>query len=85
MGFHPVTGDPFADFDGTPLDLNSESGENVLRRWTPYGIRDAIYFLATGRCRGTVRELVAADLETGSEPLEFSYSVDHQEERTRYE
>lgn len=77
MGFHPVTGDPFADIDGTPLGLASESGEDILRRWTPFGIRDAIYFLATGNCRGSVKELTADVLMSGPEPLEFSYSLDH--------
>jgi hypothetical protein len=80
MGFHPLTGDPFADVDGTPLNLASESGEDILRRWTPYGIRDAIYFLATGECRGTVKELTPGYLMSGAEPLEFSYSTNHQKE-----
>ena len=75
MGFHPRTGDPFADVDGTPLNLDSESGEDILRRWTPFGIRDAIYFLATGKCRGRVKELRPADLRAGLEPLEFSYTA----------
>lgn len=80
MGFHPVTGDPFADIDGTPLNLASESGEDILRRWTPYGIRDALYFLATGECRGTVKELTAGYLLAGLEPLEFSYTTNQQKE-----
>jgi hypothetical protein len=75
MGFHPRTGDPFADVDGTPLNLDSESGEDILRRWTPFGIRDAIYFLATGICRGRVKELHPSDLRAGLEPLEFSYTA----------
>ena len=75
MGFHPRTGEPFADVDGTPLNLDSESGEDILRRWTPFGIRDAIYFLATGKCRGRVKELHPADLRAGPEPLEFSYTA----------
>ena len=75
MGFHPRTGDPFADVDGTPLNLDSESGEYILRRWTPFGIRDAIYFLATGKCRGRVKELHPSDLRAGLEPLEFSYTA----------
>lgn len=75
MGFHPRTGDPFADIDGTPLNLDSESGEDVLRRWTPFGIRDAIYFLATGKCRGRVKQLQPGDLRVGPEPLDFTYSA----------
>lgn len=80
MGFHPITGDPFADVDGTPLNLDSETGEDILRRWTPFGIRDAIYFLATGKCRGRVKELRASDLDLGTEPLEFSYGTPFQKE-----
>lgn len=81
MGFHPLTGNPFADIDGTPLNLGSaESGEDILRRWTPYGIRDAIYFLTTGICRGNVKELTPGYLMNGAEPLEFSYSTNHQKE-----
>ena len=75
MGFHPRTGDPFADVDGTALNLDSESGEDILRRWTPFGIRDAIYFLATGKCRGRVKELHPAHLRGGPEPLEFTYTA----------
>jgi hypothetical protein len=75
MGFHPRTGNPFADVDGTPLNLRSETGEEILRRWTPFGIRDAIYFLATGKCRGRVKELRPADLTVGAEPLDFTYSA----------
>jgi hypothetical protein len=74
MGFHPLTGDPFADIDGKPLNLPAETGEDILRRWTPFGIRDAIYFLATGECRGRVKELRADDLRSGTEPMEFTYS-----------
>ncbi len=80
MGFHPRTGDPFADTDGTPINLFAESGEDILRRWTPFGIRDAIYFLATGNCRGRVKELRPADLRVGAEPLEFTFSaISHKE------
>lgn len=80
MGFHPRTGDPFADIDGTPINLFAESGEDVLRRWTPFGIRDAIYFLATGKCRGRVKELRPVDLRVGAEPLEFTFSaISHKE------
>jgi hypothetical protein len=73
-GFRP-DGEPFADPDGTPINLADESGEDILKRWTPFGIRDAIYFIATGRCRGTVKQLTRKDLELarGLEPLPFSF------------
>lgn len=57
MGFHPDTGTPFANRVGTPFSWSSELGNEVLRSWTPFGVRDALYFMATGNCRGTVREL----------------------------
>jgi hypothetical protein len=83
MGFNPISGAPFADVDGTPFNLHSEGGDSVLRRWTPFGIRDAMYFLATGICRGTVKELTVADLENSDEPLDFSYSASPEEEGIR--
>jgi hypothetical protein len=68
-------GEPFADPDGTPVAVAGESGEDILRRWTPFGIRDALYFIATGRCRGTVKELARRDLELmhGVEPIPFTF------------
>lgn len=80
-GFNPLTGNPFADTDGTPINLGSaESGEEILRRWTPYGIRDAIYFLTTGEARGTVKPVLPEDLTPGPEPIEFVYSNGHRKE-----
>jgi hypothetical protein len=75
-GFHPVTGHPFADANGKPINLVAETGVEILRRWTPFGIRDAIYFIATGKCRGTVKRVTPRDLELseGLEALEFSYT-----------
>lgn len=74
-GFHPVTGRPFADQNGKPINLAAETGEEILRRWTPFGLRDAIYFIATGKCRGTVKQVGPHDLEVshGQEAMEFSY------------
>jgi energy-coupling factor transporter ATP-binding protein EcfA2 len=75
-GFHPVTGRPFADPTGKPVNLAAETGSEVLRRWTPFGIRDALYFIASGKCRGTVKEIPLDGLKisTNHEPLEFSYT-----------
>lgn len=74
FGFNPLTGNSFFDIDGSPTPLSTDSGEDILRRWTPYGIRDAIYFLATGRARGTVKLLTSLDFKPGPEPLEFTYA-----------
>jgi hypothetical protein len=76
FGFHPLTGNSFADFDGRASPLSTDSGEDILRRWTPYGIRNAIYFLATGRARGTVKRLLPGDFKPGPEPIDFTYSND---------
>ncbi len=62
MGFHPDTGTPFADRSGNPFSWSSEVGDELLRSWTPFGVREAIYFMATGNCRGTVRELTKQKL-----------------------
>lgn len=62
MGFHPDTGTPFADRVGKPFSWSSELGDELLRSWTPFGVRDAIYFMATGNCRGAVRELTKEKL-----------------------
>jgi len=62
MGFHPDTGTPFADRKGNPFSWSSELGDELLRSWTPFGVREAIYFMATGNCRGTVRELTKEKL-----------------------
>jgi hypothetical protein len=62
LGFHPETGTPFADVNGRPLSWPGEPGEELLRNWTPFGVRDAIYFIATGNCRGTIKEVTKAGL-----------------------
>jgi hypothetical protein len=62
MGFHPDTGTPFSDRFGNPFSWSSELGNELLRSWTPFGVREAIYFMATGNCRGTVRELTKENL-----------------------
>jgi hypothetical protein len=62
MGFHPDTGTPFADRKGNPFSWSSERGNELLRSWTPFGVREAIYFMATGNCRGAVRELTKENL-----------------------
>lgn len=74
-GFNPLRGGPFAGPDGRPILLGSETPREVLKRWTPYGIRDAIYFIATGHCRGTVKRVQPADLlsDRKHQPIEFNF------------
>jgi hypothetical protein len=62
MGFHPDTGTPFSNRFGIPFSWPSELGNELLRSWTPFGVREAIYFMATGNCRGTVRKLTKENL-----------------------
>lgn len=61
-GFSPISEEPFAGFDGRPGAAPGETGDDILPDWTPFGIRDAIYFIATGECRGTVRLVHPDDL-----------------------
>lgn len=61
-GFSPVSKEPFAGPDGLPGAAPGETGEDLLPDWTPFGIRDAMYFIATGECRGTVRLVHPDDL-----------------------
>jgi hypothetical protein len=50
-------GKPFADENGQVLAAFHERGEELLLKWKPFGVRDAIYFIATGKCRGSVTEV----------------------------
>jgi hypothetical protein len=61
-GGFSTSGRPYWDHDGKPVRFSGESGDDVLRRWMPFGVRDAIVFVASGRCRGTVREIRREDL-----------------------
>jgi len=62
-GFIPQTGGTFADVTGKPNVVSEGQGEAVLRRWTPFGIREAIYFIATGKSRGSVKRITEDDLK----------------------
>jgi hypothetical protein len=61
-GFDPTSGEPYWTPDGKPLHMGAETEEEILRRWVPYGVRDAIFFIATGRVRGTVQRILRQDL-----------------------
>ena len=55
LGFDAETGGTFVDpATGEVRRLHLESGEEMLKRWRPFGIRDASYFLAGGRASGTL-------------------------------
>lgn len=79
-GFDPDTKEPFAGSKGKPGKLSAETGEEILRRWTPFGIRDAIFFIATGRDGGTVKRICREDLLSlrGNPPIEFTYKEQEQ-------
>lgn len=74
-GFHPVSKEPFAHPDGRPKGVDGERGKEVLPYWTPFGVRDAIYFIATGECRGTVRRVTSEHtvLRDDLDPLEVQF------------
>ncbi|MDQ3801747.1 MAG: hypothetical protein M3384_20170, partial [Acidobacteriota bacterium] len=56
-------GKPFADENGQVLAAFHERGEELLLKWKPFGVRDAIYFIATGKCRGSVAEVTEQHLK----------------------
>ena len=62
LGFLPGKGDPLADESGHAKPGPNEEGDEILRKWTPFGIRDALFFLATGRAAGTVKLVSPQDL-----------------------
>jgi hypothetical protein len=61
-GFNPRSGRSHWEPDGKPRQVAGESADDILRRWVPFGVRDAIFFVASGRCRGTVRGIRREDL-----------------------
>lgn len=63
FGFIPQTGGTFADAVGKPNIVRKGSGEIALRNWTPFGIREAIYFIATGKSRLSVKRIMEDDLK----------------------
>lgn len=66
-------GKPFADREGQVLAPSNQRGEELLLKWKPFGIRDAIYFIATGKCRGSVKE-VTEDALVNYKPPTKTYS-----------
>jgi energy-coupling factor transporter ATP-binding protein EcfA2 len=64
-GFRSDTGTPLLDRQGRVNAASTTEREHLLSRWRPYGIREAIYFLASGRESGTLRVLKREHLQTG--------------------
>ena len=62
LGFNPINGRPLADQFGVPRKASMEGKDEVYRRWTPFGVRDAIFFISTGRPVGSVRLIKPEDL-----------------------
>jgi hypothetical protein len=71
FGFHPDDGNPFADNAGRPKIWKPDLGDEMLKHWTPFGVREAIYFVLTGNCRGPVKELSDDDLLISNRGLEL--------------
>jgi hypothetical protein len=63
LGFHPINGRPIANEEGQ-VDLGRvQEGESILRQWTPFGVRDALFFITTGHATGTVKLITPRNLE----------------------
>jgi hypothetical protein len=61
-GFRPDDGRPYWLANGKPNALGAETREEVLRSWVPFGIRDVLQYIATGRDGGMVRQLYEDEL-----------------------
>ena len=57
-GFCPLTGRPFLEALGDPCSpwAGASAGKRI-QAWDPYGVRDALIFLATGRAQGAVARI----------------------------
>ncbi|MBI4853509.1 MAG: hypothetical protein HY819_17080 [Acidobacteria bacterium] len=47
-GFHPTNGKPLVDGRGRIGKMSVETGDEMLKLWRPFGIREAIFFITTG-------------------------------------
>jgi hypothetical protein len=63
-GFEPsAQGMPLLGRGGQPLrQFAGESEDDLVRRWRPFGVREALLFVTQGRAGGTVREVTPRDL-----------------------
>ena len=50
-------GGPFLDRNGIPIESDAISKPEVLSRWVPFGVREAILFAAFGRYTSTVERV----------------------------
>jgi hypothetical protein len=53
---------PFLDFNGRPVGVNANSPSEFLRRWIPFGVREAVLFAAFGVYTPTVQKVTAEHL-----------------------
>jgi hypothetical protein len=77
-GFHPITGQVLANERGNLIKHPAESEEGILKYWTPFGIREAMSFVITGRAGGTVQILSKEDFLTGwhRKPIKLVYKIE---------
>ncbi len=54
-GFDWESREPLANAEGKARTIGNETPGYILRRWRPFGVREALYFIATGRAEGTVK------------------------------
>ena len=57
-----AAGNPFFTHEGGPDAASAASSEDLLKAWRPFGVRNALYFLITGRESDTVKLVSKADL-----------------------
>jgi len=65
-GGFDISGMPFLNKDGRPIGIEAMSGSEILRRWLPFGVREAMLFAAFGAYSPTVQRVTVEHLR--SEP-----------------
>lgn len=75
-GFDPETGEPFVGPDGSLRLTKLLSEAELLKSWNPYGIRDALFYIATGNERGLVKVVREKDIKKKRKPHLVAVSQD---------
>lgn len=61
LGFYPSNGLPLAGDDGF-VKSGGQREDDILNIWKPFGVRDAMFFIATGHATGTVKLVNPQDI-----------------------
>lgn len=67
LGFYPGSGLPLADDEGL-VQRGEQTEDDILSIWRPFGVRDALFFIATGHATGTVKLVSPQDLRDTNNP-----------------